>query len=98
MARDSAGMLGEAVGEFVMDIFRGGVFLFRLGSERRARARAAQEALEDERASLNQQRKWREEVEHQMARGRAGFASEADARAALRGKGGRSSNLDRRKF
>jgi hypothetical protein len=62
------------------------------------RAQAARKALEDERASRAQQRQWYEAVARQQARGHAGFASEAEARAALSGRGGRPSNLDGRKF
>ena len=75
-------------------MFRGGAFLLGVGSEQRARARAARKARADERASREQQRKWFEAVERQKARGEAGFASEAEAQAALRGKGGRPSKLD----
>ncbi|MGD0109953.1 MAG: hypothetical protein ABSC06_38925 [Rhodopila sp.] len=52
----------------------------------------------NERASRKQQQEWLEEVRRQNSRGKAGFANEAEARAALNGKGGRPSDLDRRKF
>jgi hypothetical protein len=56
------------------------------------------EARANERASRRQQREWFEAVARQKARGQAGFADEAAARAALGGKGGRPSNLDQRWF
>ena len=52
----------------------------------------------NERASRKQQQEWLEEVRRQNSRGQAGFANEAEARDALNGRGGRPSNLDRRKF
>ena len=70
----------------------------QLGAENRAKeeARRAEEcALRELEA---RQKAWRKEVERQKARGSAGFAGEAEARAALSGKGGRPSPLDRRKF
>jgi hypothetical protein len=96
MARE--GLLGEAVGYLVLGLVQGGMCLLGLGSERRARARAARKARADQRASREQQRKWFEAVERQKARGEAGFASELEARAALRGRGGRPSKLDGRWF
>jgi hypothetical protein len=92
------GLLGEVVGNLIMAVVHGGRSLFGSGSERRARARAARKARADERASREQQQKWFEAVARQKARGEAGFASEAEARVALRGKGGRPSALDDRWF
>jgi hypothetical protein len=75
--------------------------LFGLTPEQRTAAEAkrvakatARKALEDARASRKQQQEWFEEVARQKSRGKAGFADEAEAVAALRGKGGRPSNLD----
>ena len=59
---------------------------------------AERAARAHERASRRQQREWYEAVERQKSRGHAGFADEAAARAALRGRGGRPSNLDDRWF
>src|SRR3954454_482517 len=102
MARNDVEVVGEAVVEggllVVRGIFRTGMFLFRMGSLSAARGRAARKARADERASREQQQKWLEAVERQKARGDADFASEAEARAALRGKGGRPSKLDDRWF
>jgi hypothetical protein len=94
MAQDS----GDGLVQIIVAI--GGYFI-QSAEERRARTAmeaAAQKALADERAALKQQQAWFEEVARQKARGQAGFASEAEARAALRGKGGRNSKLDGRKF
>jgi hypothetical protein len=65
---------------------------------KRAARDAERERRAYERASRRQQREWREEVERQRAKGKAGFADEAAARDALRGRGGRPSNLDDRWF
>jgi hypothetical protein len=67
-------------------------------AESEAREQAVREALAAERASVAQQRKWHEEVARQNARGLSRFATAAEARAALRGKGGRTNPLDKRKF
>jgi hypothetical protein len=89
----------------VLLIVRIGMVLLGLTPEQRAAAlakriaRAAEDkAREDERASRKQQLEWFEAVAQQRARGHAGFANEAEAHAALAGKGGRPSNLDGRKF
>ena len=58
----------------------------------------ARQARADQRASRRRQQEWFEAVARQRARGHAGFASEAEARSALAGRGGRPSNLDRRRF
>jgi hypothetical protein len=65
---------------------------------REAEARARREMQKAEREAEARLKEWREIVEQQKARGRAGFAGEAEAAAALRGRGGRSSPLDGRKF
>jgi hypothetical protein len=82
-----------------------GKLLLGLTPEQRAAAAmkrmardAARQARADQRASRRRQQEWFEAVARQRARGHAGFASEAEARAALGGKGGRPSNLDRRRF
>src|SRR3954451_13918760 len=99
---DNVQLIGEAGVDAVRVagrvIFRTGLFLFRVGSLSAARGRAARKARDDERASREQQQVWLKAVERQKARGDAGFASEAEARAALRGKGGRPSQLDDRWF
>jgi hypothetical protein len=64
------------------------------GAERRAR----RQAEHDERMARRQRQQWLELVQRQMARGRAGDASQQDAITALRGRGGRSSKLDREFF
>jgi hypothetical protein len=58
----------------------------------------ARQARADQRASRRRQQEWFEAVARQRARGHAGFADEAEARSALAGRGGRPSNLDRRRF
>lgn len=76
-------------------------FLLGLTPGQRARAlekRAARKAQDDERAARKQQQEWFQAVAQQHSRGRAGFAEEAEALAALNGRGGRPSNLDGRKF
>jgi hypothetical protein len=98
MPRDPYELLGEAAADLVTGVFRGGRWLFGLGSDQRARKRAAEKALADERASRAQQQEWLEETRRAMSRGKAGFASEAEANAALSGRGGRPSKLDGRKF
>src|SRR4051812_36668392 len=99
---DNVEMLGSAVGDVVRVAFRVtfgvGMFALRMGSLGFARGRAARQARAGERASRRQQKTWFEAVERQKARGDAGFASEAEAQAALRGKGGRQSKLDDRMF
>jgi hypothetical protein len=87
-----------ALFELVFEIFRGILWLFGLRSVQRARRRAAIKARDDERASREQLRQWREEAARQMFDGTAGFADEAEAQAALSGRGGRKSPLDGRKF
>jgi hypothetical protein len=95
---DYARLFGEAAVQSVTDTFRLGRWLFGLGPQARARKAEEAKARAYERAVREQQRQWNEKVAREMARGTAGFASEADARAALDGKGGRKSNLDRRRF
>ena len=73
--------------------------ILKLGkAEKRMREQAAREARAAERAAGERLRQWREEAERQMFDGTAGFASEAEARAAVNARGGRKSPLDGRKF
>lgn len=65
---------------------------------RAAETRARRQMQKAERAAEARLKEWREIVEQQKSRGRAGFADEAEAEAALRGRGGRASPLDGRKF
>jgi hypothetical protein len=81
------------------------MILLGLTPEQRALAQAKRTARmtertarANERASRRQQREWHEAVARQRSRGHAGFADEAAARAALKGRGGRPSNLDERWF
>jgi hypothetical protein len=87
-----------ALFELAFEIVRGILWLLGLRPAQRARKRAAIKAREDERASREQLRQWREEAARQMFEGTAGFAGEAEAQAALSGRGGRKSPLDGRKF
>jgi hypothetical protein len=65
----------------------------------RRQQRKAERLRQSEIAAFQrQQQEWFERVKRQQARGRAGFADEAAARAALRGRGGRPSSLDDRWF
>lgn len=93
-----ARLFGEAAVQSVTDTFRLGWWLCGLGSQARARKEEEAKKRAYERAVREQQRHWYEKVAREMARGTAGFAGEAEARAALSGKGGRKSNLDRRRF
>jgi hypothetical protein len=71
----------------------------RTAAEAKRAAKDADRKFRDaERASRKQRQAWAEEVARQNSRGKAGFADEAEARAALSGKGGRPSNLDDRWF
>jgi len=78
-------------------ITRGVNGLIGLGERARAR-RARQHAEEEALAAALEERKraerWLELVRQQMARGTAGYATQGDARDALRGRGGPDSNLD----
>src|SRR4051794_23944490 len=102
MPQDGLAMLGESISGLVGGVlrcsFRTGMFLYRVSALSGARTSATHDARIAERESRDQQQKWLEAVERQKARGDAGFASEADAQAALRGKGGRPSKLDDRWF
>jgi hypothetical protein len=97
--------VGEALGYLILLIVVVVKTMFGLTPEQRAeraakelaKAQAKQRAV-DERASQRQRQEWFDEAGRQKARGSAGFAPEAEALAALRGKGGRSSNLDNRWF
>jgi hypothetical protein len=83
------GLLLSAVIQLVVGILRLVFRLLTAGSVAAKRGAA-------ERASRRQQQKWLEDVQRQMARGKAGNASEKDAQAALRGSGGRPSKFDDR--
>lgn len=88
------GSLGRAVGDIVAqagsDTFR----LLRWLAAADRKSAAKRQARQDQRASQAQQKKWLEQVSRQMARGQAGDASQEDARAALRGRGGKPSDMD----
>lgn len=79
--------------------------LLGLAPEQRAARRNRSMMREAERAaraadgeSRLQHQRWHEEVERQRVKGRSRFTNEAEARAALQGRGGRASNLDDRWF
>jgi hypothetical protein len=91
-------LFGQVIGETIGGTFRLGLWMLGLTASQRDRRRAEQQRAKDERASRRQQQHWYALVERQKARGNAGFASEAEAREALRGRGGRQSNLDDRYF
>jgi hypothetical protein len=93
------------VGLFILLVWRIIQVLLGMTPEQRAAENAKRIAREQERAFSEQehasrlrQEEWYRLVEMQKSRGAAGFASEADAIAALRARGGRQSNLDARKF
>jgi hypothetical protein len=98
MPRDGVELLAEGVNELIRGVFRGGMSLFGLGSQGRARGRAARQARADERASRRQRQEWFDVVERQKTRGDAGNATQEEAREALRGRGGRPNPLDERRF
>jgi hypothetical protein len=89
---------GAALGEFIGGLWNLGAQSLRDAEAWRDQANTERTRRANERASRKQQQEWLEEVRRQNSRGQAGFANEAEARAALNGKGGRPSNLDRRKF
>jgi hypothetical protein len=91
-------LFAQVVGETIGGTFRLGLWMLGCSSSQRARRRAERDRVEAERASRKQQQRWYALVEQQKARGNAGFASEAEAREALRGRGGRQSNLDEKWF
>ena len=71
----------------------------RVEAEARDAARLARRQMENsERIQQEQRRQWRELVERQNVRGHAGNATPDEARAALRGRGGRANPLDDRWF
>jgi hypothetical protein len=86
------------LGDIVVSAGRDAVSLWRWGAARRARAQAEQDARAAEREVRAQHEKWLKMVEQQMARGRAGDASQQEAQAALSGRGGRPNELDDRWF
>jgi hypothetical protein len=92
--RDPWQGLGEAVAQTGSDVI--GLWLRARARKAQAQAQrlAEQQARENERKAKDQRRKWLEHVRKQMARGEAGDASQEDARAALRGRGGRPNPLD----
>jgi hypothetical protein len=89
---------GAALGEFIGGLWNLGAQSLRDAEGWSDQVDRARQRRADERASLRQQEQWLEKVRQEKSRGQAGFASEAEAHAALNGKGGRPSNLDRRKF
>jgi hypothetical protein len=96
---------GRAVGELIQAvilsvfwIIRLAFYLLRWMVGLSPRQRANRRAQARERASRRQREEWIQRVREQSARGRAREATEAEAQAALRGRGGRRSPLDDRKF
>jgi hypothetical protein len=71
----------------------------RIKAEARDAARRARRQTEsNERIQREQRRQWFEQVQRQNVRGHAGNATQEEARAALRGRGGRPNPLDDRWF
>jgi hypothetical protein len=104
---DMSGTLPPGGGIFtIFAIGVRGLLDYREASKLRRAEKEAREALRDaeraaraaERASRDQQRQWYENVARQNVHGTSRYATEAEARAALRGKGGRPNELDKRKF
>jgi hypothetical protein len=60
--------------------------------------RAQAEAEADHERWLQRQREWLLLIQSQASKGRGGFATQVEARAALSGKGGRSNPLDQRRW
>jgi hypothetical protein len=94
MSENAGALLGQAIAGLIRDTFLLVRWMLRLNP----RARAMREARAGERASRRRQQQWLDDVRRQKARGEAGDATQADARAALRGRGGRRSALDDRYF
>jgi hypothetical protein len=92
------GSTGRAIGEILNQAGQDVWWLAKLFAGAGGKAAARRKAREDQRASEAQQKKWLEQVSRQMARGTAGDASQEDARAALRGRGGKPSDLDDKWF
>ena len=67
-------------------------------AELKAQRQQQKAARAAERASLARQQRWLEEVQREQSRGSARDATEAEALEALRGRGGRHSDLDNRRF
>jgi hypothetical protein len=91
----------EVLVYLILFVFEVGAWVFGMTPAQRQRAHekeVARKMRDNERASRRQQQEWLAEVRRQKSRGSAGFADEAAARAALRGRGGRPSNLDDRWF
>ena len=93
--------LGELLNELILSVFwiiRSVFYLLRWMIGLSPRQRANRRAQARERASRRQREEWVRQVRAQKARGGARDATEAEAVAALRGRGGRRSSLDDRKF
>jgi hypothetical protein len=97
--------LGRLVGEIIRDlilligsIIRWTFYLVRWMVGLSPHQRTSRRAQAHERASRRQRDEWVEQVRRQKARGGARDATEAEAVAVLRGRGGRRSPLDDRKF
>jgi hypothetical protein len=93
--------VGELLGEILRLVFwviRLMFYLLRWMCGLSPRQRANRRAQARERASRRQRDEWVKRVREQNARGSARDATEAEAQAALRGRGGRRSPLDDRKF
>jgi hypothetical protein len=65
---------------------------------REAERLASRQSRNNDRIQREQRRQWLEMVERQNIRGHAGNATPEEARAALRGRGGRPNPLDDRWF
>jgi len=87
-------MLGD-LAETLLPILAARRQMKRARAEQRRAERASRQA-ERQAAELARERLRR--VEEQMARGKAGDATEAQAREALQGRGGRPNKLDERMF
>ena len=93
--------LGELLSALILSVFwiiRSAFYLLRWMVGLSPRQRAERRAQARDRASRRQRDEWVQRVREQNARGRARDATEAEAQAALRGRGGRRSPLDDRKF
>ena len=86
------------LGGFVGDLWQYSAIARERKQQEKLQKQAMRDARVAERESRAQQERWLEIVQQQNARGNAGDAEEADAVDALRGSGGRRSNLDDRWF
>jgi hypothetical protein len=91
-------ILGRMVGDLIAGSIGEGVRLWRWGRAVSARNRAVADARAGDRQARRQRRQWFDLVERQRVRGHAGNATQEEARAALRGRGGRPNPLDDRWF